>query len=90
MLTQKDEENIRVAAYYIWEKAGRPEGQEKECWIKACEQLFAGNSKSSSKKACATKSVEKAPKKACSSKKACASKAAEKPVKSDLYAAKKK
>ncbi|MBO7258034.1 MAG: DUF2934 domain-containing protein [Alphaproteobacteria bacterium] len=36
-----NEENIRVAAYYIWEQAGRPEGAEKECWIKACEQLFA-------------------------------------------------
>lgn len=35
------EDNIRVAAYYIWEQAGRPEGAEKECWIKACEQLFA-------------------------------------------------
>ena len=36
-----NEENIRVAAYYIWEQAGRPEGKDKECWIKACEQLFA-------------------------------------------------
>lgn len=39
------EENIRVAAYYIWEQAGRPEGADKECWIKACEQLFAPKSK---------------------------------------------
>ena len=36
-----DEDSIRVAAYYIWEQAGRPEGADKECWIKACEQLFA-------------------------------------------------
>ena len=40
MTHQINEENIRVAAYYIWEQAGRPEGKDKECWIKACEQLF--------------------------------------------------
>lgn len=45
-----NEENIRVAAYYIWEQAGRPEGAEKECWIKACEQLFAA--KPAKKTAC--------------------------------------
>ena len=41
MTKQYNEENIRVAAYYIWEQAGRPEGADKECWIKAVEQLFA-------------------------------------------------
>ena len=41
MTREINEENIRVAAYYIWEQAGRPEGKDKECWIKACEQLFA-------------------------------------------------
>ena len=41
MKDQMNEDNIRGAAYYIWEQAGRPEGKEKECWIKACEQLFA-------------------------------------------------
>ena len=41
MTHEINEENIRVAAYYIWEQAGRPEGKDKECWIKACEQLFA-------------------------------------------------
>lgn len=41
MTKQINEENIRVAAYYIWEQAGRPEGADKECWIKAVEQLFA-------------------------------------------------
>ena len=41
MTKEINEENIRVAAYYIWEQAGRPEGKDKECWIKACEQLFA-------------------------------------------------
>ena len=41
MTKEINEENIRVAAYYIWEQAGRPEGKDKECWIRACEQLFA-------------------------------------------------
>lgn len=41
MTKQYNEENIRVAAYYIWEQAGRPEGADKECWIKAVEQLFS-------------------------------------------------
>ena len=40
MTKEINEENIRVAAYYIWEQAGRPAGKDKECWIKACEQLF--------------------------------------------------
>lgn len=51
-----NEENIRVAAYYIWEQAGRPEGAEKECWIKACEQLFAA--KPAAKKTVCKKSVK--------------------------------
>jgi len=49
------EENIRVAAYYIWEQAGRPEGAEKECWIKACEQLFAPKAKKTVAKKAPTK-----------------------------------
>ena len=39
-----NEENIRVAAYYLWEKAGRPEGMEKEFWNQACDQLMHLNS----------------------------------------------
>ncbi|MBR5130783.1 MAG: DUF2934 domain-containing protein [Alphaproteobacteria bacterium] len=52
-----NEENIRVAAYYIWEQAGRPEGAEKECWIKACEQLFAANHKKTSCKKASNKTI---------------------------------
>ena len=59
MTHEINEENIRVAAYYIWEQAGRPEGKDKECWIKACEQLFAVKApKRAVKKA--TKTVAKA------------------------------
>ena len=61
MTHQINEDNIRVAAYYIWEQAGRPEGKEKECWIKACEQLFAANNKkSASSKSAPKKTAKKA------------------------------
>ena len=43
MTNQINEEYIRVAAYYIWEQAGRPEGHEKEFWQQACNQLFNMN-----------------------------------------------
>ncbi|MBQ8558092.1 MAG: DUF2934 domain-containing protein [Alphaproteobacteria bacterium] len=56
MKNEINEDNIRVAAYYIWEQAGRPEGQEKECWIKACEQLFSAGLKGESK--CSKKSCK--------------------------------
>lgn len=62
MTKEINEENIRVAAYYIWEQAGRPEGKDKECWIRACEQLFAPKKKSvkvAPKKAAAPKAAPK-------------------------------
>lgn len=65
MTSSFNEENIRIAAYYIWEQAGRPEGKEKDCWIKACEQLFAvgqkdcGCSKKSPSKTTAKSAVVK-------------------------------
>ncbi len=55
------EDNIRVAAYYIWEQAGRPEGADKECWIKACEQLFNAGKKQKAEKKAVVKKVTKAP-----------------------------
>lgn len=70
-MTKINEDNIRVAAYYIWEQAGRPEGAEKECWIKACEQLFAAKpakktaaKKTTSAKVAATPAAKSAAKKA--------------------------
>ena len=44
-----NEENIRLAAYYIWEQLGRPWGKEDECWQKACEQLMVYDTKTTSK-----------------------------------------
>ena len=46
MTKQINEENIRVAAYFIWQNAGCPQGAEQECWMKACEQLFSTDTKS--------------------------------------------
>lgn len=62
-MTKINEENIRVAAYYIWEQAGCPEGADKECWIKACERLFAPKktAKKAPAKAPAKPVVKKAP-----------------------------
>ena len=34
-MSKLNEENIRVAAYYLWEQAGRPAGSGEEFWAKA-------------------------------------------------------
>ena len=33
-------EEITLAAYQIWEKAGRPSGRDLECWLEAEKQLL--------------------------------------------------
>ena len=53
------EDHIRVAAYYIWEQEGCPEGKAEECWIKACEQLLAPKKTSKKKTTTAAKPVAK-------------------------------
>ncbi len=51
-------EDIRVAAYYIWEQLGKPWGKEDECWHMALEQLMIYDTSDYSKKTkCATKKV---------------------------------
>lgn len=35
------EQNVRQAAYLMWEKDGRPFGSEKEYWFKALEAQLA-------------------------------------------------
>jgi hypothetical protein len=32
-----DEQRIKEAAYELWEKAGKPDGQDLEHWFAACE-----------------------------------------------------
>lgn len=60
-----NENAIREAAYYIWQNAGCPQGQDEKFWAMAIEQLNAAApccSKSSSKKStsCKSASVKKA------------------------------
>ena len=63
MATKLNENSIREAAYYIWQNAGCPNGQEAQHWAMAVEQLSSCTCKktsSSSKKSsssCASKST---------------------------------
>ncbi len=57
-MTQINENMIREAAYFLWEKAGRPDGSAEYFWMKACEQFFAPK-KVEIKKTCAKKSAVK-------------------------------
>ena len=70
MTKQMNNEHIRVAAYYLWQKAGCPNGMENDFWFQAQHQLYGSNwnnknsqkslSKSSSSKL-ATKKVSLKP-----------------------------
>ena len=69
MVKQINENMIREAAYFLWEKAGRPDGSAEFFWMKACEQFFKPAKVAVKKPA---KKVEKkeAPKKAVPEKNA--------------------
>lgn len=69
-----NEQAIREAAYYIWQKAGCPNGQDEYFWSMAVEQLSNCCNKSS----CAKKSVSKTASKSCSTKKASSAKSSSK------------
>ena len=36
------EQQVRQAAYHLWDDDGRPFGKETEYWFKAMEKLLAG------------------------------------------------
>ena len=63
MVQQINENMIREAAYFLWEKAGRPDGSAEFFWMKACEQFFKPA------KVAIKKPVQKAEKKAAPAKK---------------------
>ncbi len=55
-MVKNNEEAIRIAAYYNWQNAGCPNGQDEYFWTMAVEQLSNNNSKTScSKSSCNSK-----------------------------------
>ena len=56
---KNNEQAIREAAYYIWQNAGCPSGQDEYFWSMAVEQL---SKKSNCKVSCAKKSSSSAKK----------------------------
>lgn len=64
VMVKNNEQAIREAAYFIWQNAGCPQGQDEYFWSMAVEQFNNSNSKSSSKSSSAAKK--------CSSSKKCA------------------
>ncbi len=65
-----NENAIREAAYYNWQNAGCPQGQDEKFWMMAVEQLSSCNS-SCSKSSCSKSSSSKSSAtKSCSSKSA--------------------
>ena len=50
-----NENCIREAAYYLWQNAGCPSGQDEKFWSMAVEQI-SSCSKSTAKKSCCKKS----------------------------------
>ena len=56
-MSEKDIEYIRVAAYYIWENEGRPQGRDAEIWAMAEKSL----KKPAAKKAAAKPVAKKEP-----------------------------
>jgi hypothetical protein len=38
------EESVRIAAYYIWEKEGRPDGEDLRHWYLAIAELSSNRS----------------------------------------------
>ena len=65
MATKLNENAIREAAYYIWQNAGCPFGQDEYFWSMAVEQL----SKKCTKSSCAKKSTSTSAKKTTTAKK---------------------
>jgi len=63
-----NESYIREAAYYLWQNAGCPMGQDEKFWSMAVEQL---SSCKCSKSACKKSSTTKA---SCATKKSASSK----------------
>lgn len=60
MVKQINENMIREAAYFLWEKAGCPDGSAEYFWMKACEQFFKPKKVEIKKPACKKTATKKA------------------------------
>ncbi len=74
-MVKLNENAIREAAYYIWQNAGCPQGQDEYFWSMAVEQL-SNNCKSSSCKSSAAKKSSSAKKSSASKSSSSAKKSA--------------
>ena len=72
-MVKLNENAVREAAYYNWQNAGCPQGQDEYFWSLAIEQLSNNCSKSSCSKKASSSSKSCASKKSCSSKKSASS-----------------
>lgn len=52
------EESVRIAAYYIWEKEGRPDGEDLRHWYLAIAEI-SSNGNSQPKRAAKKASIAK-------------------------------
>lgn len=66
MIKNFNENYVREAAYYNWQNAGCPAGQDEYFWTMAINQLYGSNTsfscsckKSTSSKSCSTKTASK-------------------------------
>lgn len=59
MVKTVTDQMIRETAYFLWEKAGCPEGTGEEFWLLACEQLLGSKKESSTKKVKKEKKTKK-------------------------------
>jgi hypothetical protein len=51
MNQDNQDEDVKVGAYYLWEKAGRPENRDLEIWLEAENQHASATSAEARKKA---------------------------------------
>ena len=69
IMIKNNEKAIQEAAYYIWQNAGCPQGQDEYFWSMAVEQLSKKCSKSSCAKKTSSVKVASCAKKASTAKK---------------------
>ena len=63
-----NEQAIREAAYYIWQNAGCPSGQDEYFWSMAVEQISKNCNKSSCAKKSSSSKTSSCAKKPCAKK----------------------